>query len=82
MLKHRKWRSLDRQLKCKGQQETLSWAAVAGVMRSAILGTHCMTVIISLLTLWIILNKSCSEQPLQSMSQVTWEACRGIWLSL
>lgn len=53
------------------EQETLSWAAVAGVMRSAILGTHCITVIISLLTLWIILNKSCSGQPLQSMSQVT-----------
>ena len=42
------------------QLYTLSWAAMAGVVRSAILGTHWMTVIISLLTLCIMLKRSCS----------------------
>lgn len=59
------------QLSCAGaatglsssrQARAFSWTRVAWVVRSASRGMHWMTVIMSLLTLWIMLNRSCRHQ--------------------
>ena len=50
------------QLSCAGAATGLSSSRQAWVVRSASRGMHWMTVIMSLLTLWIMLNRSCRHQ--------------------